>query len=290
MIKIFQVNDTNPDLLPTQLESFKKHLQEDFEFVVVNGGALTRDQNMSAEVTRVCRTLGVQVIDVQRDDEIEALWRKTINPGEGLFAQNGRFKQGIGGHPFNYLMQWAWQRVVAKETGLIAFVHTDVFLLEPIKFSDYLVDQPLCFVGQSEPNTDTPTAERLFHMWEPLLFADMSKLPDPEQINWFPNRVHGTWMDTGAQTYFYLKQHPDLKYLDIEQSGCVDDPDVDFHPARYQFFHPKVNGVFKKVLHYQSGSKWCTDMPNYWGFTKEQSDTYHAKKLAWARRMIGLEA
>ena len=288
MIKIFQVNDMNPELLPTQLESFKKYLQEDFEFVVVNGGMLSKDQSLSTEVTNVCRRLGIRVINIQRDSEIEALWARTINPGEQLFGSHGRFIQGKGGHPFNYLMQWAWQHVVTKEKGQIAFVHTDVFLIEPIKFSDYLVEQPLCFVGRSEPNTDTPEAERLFHMWEPLLFADVSKVPDPETINWFPARVHGTWMDTGAQTYFYLKQHPDLKYLNIAFVDHEDDPSTDFHPARYQFFYPEANGVSKKVLHYQSGSKWCTDMPNYWGFTKEQSDTYHARKLTWARKMIGL--
>ena len=64
-----------------------------------------------------------------------------------------------------------------------------------------------------------------------------------------------------------------------------DDPNVDFHPLRYTFFEMPDG---KKVFHYQSGSRWFTDMPTYKNFSAEKSDDYHAKKLAFARRVIGL--
>ena len=289
MIKIYQVNDINPELLETQLASFQKYLREDFEFIVVGNEDMSPDSPdllLAKQVREKCAELGIRTIKTMWDTEIENAWQKNASLHEYLFGNERRFRRGKGGDMFNYTLQWVWQRLMAREKGPVAFIHTDIFLVEPIKLTDYLVDQPLCCVVQSEPNTNHPEKPRLYHFWEALLLADPKRLPQPETMCWFPARVEGTWMDTGASTYHYWQAHPDLKMYDIPQYGCIDDPDVDFHPARYQWFHLGD----KKVLHYQSGSKWCTDMSydGCWKFTKEQSDEYHARKLAWARRLIGL--
>jgi hypothetical protein len=284
MIKIFQVNDINPDLLPLQVASFRKYMREDFEFIVLGSEVLSNNPEKAAEVSKVCRSLSIQTLEVPRDPAIEAAWQRGANPGEFLFhPKTGRFVTGKGGAAFNYMLQWAWERVLTKEPGPVCFIHTDVFLMESIKLTDYLREYSLCCVLHREKNTNHPE-DKLCFMWEALLLAKCPELPNPETTVWFPSRVEGTWLDTGGPTHYYLKAHPEIRLLEIPTSGCFDDPEVDFHPARYQFFHLGD----KRIFHYQSGSKWCTDMKGYWGFSKEKSDEYHAKKLAWTRNLIGL--
>lgn len=279
MIKIYQVNDINPELLEPQLLSFKKYMQEDFEFIVFNNEELSNDPELSKEVSNVCNDLGIQVIAAPRDSAIEAVWMS----GEGtisqrqIFSEAGRFNKGKGGDMFNYTLQWAWEKAITKERGPIAFIHTDVFLMEPIKLTDYLREQPLCSSFKSSDN--------ISHIWEALLLADIPKLPSPETMLWFPGFVEGEWFDTGGPTYHWLKAHPEVKYLRLGETNIADDPALDFHPSRYQFFELPDG---KKVFHYLSGSKWFTDMYSYQNFSVEKSNEYHEKKLAFARKVIGV--
>lgn len=260
-------------------------MQEEFEFIVFNTEALSADPVEAKKVTEACRALAIPTIEVMRDQAIEMNWIRRANLGNMLFRRNGRFMIGKGGYAFNYMLQWAWEKVISKQTGPIAFVHTDVFLIEPIKLTDYLKDYDLRCVINHQPNRKHPEEGEISYMWEALLLANMPKMPNADSMVWFPDTVEGSWTDTGGPTHYYMKAHPEVRILPTPQTGVEDDPAVDFHPARYQYFHLDD----KRVFHYQSGSKWCTDMNQYWNFTKERSDEYHAKKLAWTRRLVGLE-
>ena len=291
MIKVLSYNDANPELVELQISSFRKHMKEEVEFIMFNcEEGISKTPEESRKVAAICRSMGVKVIEIPRDSEIETIRDTLYSYGEHtLFGGGSRFVRGVGGDTPNYMLQWIWQRFICKETEPICLVHSDVFLMEPIKLTDYLQDYDLCSVfNYWDPN--------LTGLWEPFLLANPSKLPEPETVIWWPSIVEGTWTDTGGATYYYLKAHPEIKILKIHQSGCEDDSALDFHPARYQFFCPGAGKDFQEarqagapcVLHYQSGSKWCTDMENSWHMTKAQSDEYHEKKRAWARRLIGI--
>ncbi len=291
MIKVILCNDSSPEFVEPQYASFKKHLQEDFELVVVGSPTFGKKPDKAREVRDVCNSLSIPYIEVQRDAEIEATHLRMF-PREIIFGADGRYS--TYGNAGNYMMQWSWQRVAAVEKGLVCYVHSDVFLVEPIKFSDYLQEHSICCCVQHYPANEKHGP--LDFLWEPLLLADMSKLPNPETMVWWPSSVEGDWTDTGGQTYYYLKAHPEVKLRDIKQSGCGvktgpghlgedDDPNVDFHPARYRFMHLDD----KKVFHYLSGSRWCTEPGGTgWRFSQEKSDEYHAKKLAFTRKLIGI--
>ena len=302
-MKVFTANDCSPEFVELQYRSFEKYLHEPFEFFVFNcDPSITKTPEKSAQVNEICRSLGIPTINIPRDSDIERYWL-TLAPGHQLFNSDGRFVRGIGGDTFNYMLQWAWQRYFPLQQEEICFCHSDVFLIEPIRLSDYLVDHSLCAplshkdtgqaprrdgqqIGtgaQGEHDLTTPHSS-ITYLWEAFMLADLAKLPDIHTLEWWPNVVEGVWTDTGGRTHYWLKAHPEVKLLEIGQSGCHDDPNVDFHPSRYSFFHLGD----KKILHYYSGSRWCTNMPTYWGFSQQQSANYHARKLEWTRRMIGL--
>ena len=113
-------------------------------------------------------------------------------------------------------------------------------------------------------------------MHDALVLADMSRLPDANEINWWGSLVNGIATDIGGQTFFYLKNHPDLKVTHITPGYCQDDPTLDFHPSEYEVFSINDKPV---ALHYFRGSNW-----NY------RPDEYHEKKTAWLKRRLNLEA
>jgi hypothetical protein len=288
VIKIFTVNDCSPEFVELQVASFKKHLQEDFEYTVCNGGeTIGLKPDKAKEVSDVCRALSIPVIEIQRDEAVLAHHCGVPPNVDPVFAGNGRYRHiGPAG---NYVLQWTWEKIISKQRGAVAFLHSDVFLIEPIKFTDYLKEHMLCSVMQHTPKTDDrdrPVIPRIQidFLWEPFTLADMDRLPEPETMMWWPARIEGTWGDTGIQTYYYLKAHPEINLLEIRQGGYDDDAERDFHPTRYQFFH--IEG--KRVLHYMDGSRWCTDTAHNLNFSQEQSDEYHARKLAWTRKLIGV--
>lgn len=302
-MKVLVCNDCSPEFVELQFRSFEKYLQEPLEFIVFNcEREISKTPEKATLVADVCHSLGIQDVNIPRDKEIEDYWL-SIAPGYRLFGSDGRFERGVGGDTFNYMLQWVWQRYLPNEKGTVCFCHSDVFLIEPIRLSDYAQDYSLCAVLQHKLSHQQLTRsgkpvyaanpsefdaasehEPLTYPWEAFMLVKPEELPGMETMKWWPMMVEGTWTDTGGPTHYYFKAHPEIKLFDIPQSGCHDDPATDFHPSRYSFFHLGD----KRILHYYSGSRWCTNMQLYWGFNQQQSDDYHARKLEWAKRMVNL--
>ena len=288
MIKIFTVNSTCPQFVELQLTSFKKNLQEDFEYVVFNGEALNMDPEIGKEVSKICRSLSVRVVEIQRDQDLEARWSK-ISWGSKLFNDKGRFKEdaNVSSSCADYMQYWAWEKVISKEQGSILFTHSDMFLTEPIKLTDYLKEYPLCFVPRIGYPLPGVKLDPIIHMGEDFVLADISRLPSPETMNWFPalETVEGRVTIFGGCTYYWLHAHPEIKWLEIPVvDSNFDDPTVNFHPARYQFL--KLGD--KRILHYLSGSqvpcrKTATGHEHV---SIQEANEYHKKKMAWARQVI----
>lgn len=302
-MKLLVCNDCSPEFVELQVRSFQKYLQEPLEFIVFNcEREISKTPDKATEVEAISRSLGIQTINIPRDREIEDYWL-SIAPGYQLFSPDGRFCRGIGGDTFNYMLQWVWQRYLPNEKGTVCFCHSDVFLIEPINLTEFVENHSLAAVIQRKLShqqltrsgqpvyAGSPTEfdarsehETLVYPWEAFMLVKPQELPDMATMKWWPMLVEGTWTDTGGPTHHYFKAHPEIKLREIGQSGEHDDPNVDFHPSRYSFFHLGE----KRILHYYSGSRWCTNMPLYWNFSQQQSDDYHARKLAWAKRMVGL--
>ena len=281
-MKIFVCNDSSPELIEPQFDSFQKHLQEPFEMTLINSGRMAMLPAKSREVTEICNRLGIRVVETQRDEAIEKMRNDEFTYGhpDRIFQPEGMFT--TPGNAGNYLMQWSWEKVVCMEREPICFVHSDVFLIEPIRLSDYLAEHDICCVCPGKAATE---AHPEFHwLWEPLIVADMRRLPKPETMIWWPSRVEGEWTDTGGRTYYWLKEHPEVRVMALAEDGLDEDPAVDFSPARYRFIHLGN----KKVFHYYSGSRWCTDTVHGWNMPREVADEYHRKKMAWTRRLIGI--
>lgn len=261
MIKIFTSTCNRSELIELQLCSFKKHLQDDFELVVFNNSLL--DRRKDAEYDKInaeCHRLGLQVIDVERDQELanQSLETYPIFRGEGgvYWGPNSAAQ---------YADNWIWKHIISKETGTICLIHPDVFLIRNIKLSDYSEKYHLSFISQSRPGAGE-------YMHDAVVLANISKLPYSETINWCAGTINGVAVDGGGQTHYYLKAYPNLSLFRI---GISYEP----YPGREAYPPPDYEtfgfGDNHAMFHYRSVSNW-----------NNQSEGYHEEKISWLKRML----
>jgi hypothetical protein len=264
MIHIHAFTSNRPDFIELQVRSFQKYLQEDFTFTIFNNSKFDR-QNEYAGIEATCRKLGIPTWDVEKDDDLIARCN-AVEKSCTVFNNRGSWSNpNCAGC---YACCYVWEKYIAKQAGNVCLLHPDVFLDRPVWLSNYLNMTPLAFIPQTRPGLGG------LHMHDALVLADMSRLPEPETINWWGSLVNGIATDIGGQTYFYLKAHPELNPTLITPGYCQDNPELDFHPSEYEVF--SVNGA-PIALHYFRGSNW-----NY------RSEEYHKLKTEWLKRSLKL--
>lgn len=264
MIKIYTFTSNREDLISLQMQSFRQHLKEDFEFIVFNNAKLSGHSSYDG-INKESRAQGATVIDIPRIQELVDRCQQ-LEFACSIFNPSGVYSIANVAHA--YALCWAWENIISKERGPIAIVDSDVFLLHPLKLTDALYPHQLAGLHDGKPH---PDGTARMYMWPQLVLADMARLPEPETMNWWCGRVDGVPVDVGGQTYHYLQAHPNLDFFNFPRRHFPDCESCDFHPACYDEFY--LNGA--TVLHYRSGSNW-----NY------MSSDYHQKKTAWVKRRI----
>ena len=259
-LKIYTFVTNKPDFIELQYSSFNKHLKERFEFIVFNNAAMGNPGSYSA-ITQECRRLGLQTIDIQFD---RALVQRCEKLGDApVFRGDLRYRNT--NTACGYSVCWAWENIISKQDGPVCMLHHDMFLIEDVVLTAYLKNAELAFVPQDRPGVD-------LHLWEGFVLADVRFLPKPESINWWCGEVDGVSVDVGGQSYHYFKKHPEVRWRGFRPVHVEDNPDVDFHPSRYEYIYCENDRI---MLHYRSASNWMN-----------MSDDYHEKKTAWLRRQL----
>lgn len=267
MLKIFTFGANRPDFVELQLRSFHKHLQEPFDFTVFNNALYdsTGGANYNG-LHEVGRAQGIRVIDIQKEQRLVEVCQ-SMETSCPLFMHSGNYSNANVAHA--YALCWAWQNVISRERGPIAIMDSDVFLIEPVRLTDYIQDAVMANIPDGKPYQ----SEAVMYMWPTFMLADLARLPEPETLCWWCGRIKGVPVDVGGQTYHYFQAHPELKIFNIPRAHFSDNDAVDFHPANYdEFYLDKAT-----VLHYRSGSNW-----------NQRSGEYHAIKTAWLRSRMGV--
>jgi hypothetical protein len=268
VLKIFTISHTRPDFIDIQMRSFQKYLDESFEFVVLNNAAFNArayDSRNYEEINRQCALSGATVIDVIRDPVVERRCQDQETTCS-IFDSRGRYPNP--NVACSYPICWAWEKHISKVVGPVVLLHSDVFLTHSIRLTDTLQEHDICYIPQYRAGA----AE---YMWDAFFLADLSRLPQPETLDWWGGKINGVAVDVGGQTSRYLAAHQYLRPLRIHTPFIPDDPDTNFHPTNYEqlFFNERLFGI-----HYRSGSNW-----------NNFSAVYHEKKTKWLLEKLNLK-
>lgn len=269
MIRLFTFAHKRPDFIEMQLRSLEKNLTDEFELTVFNNAVFDSDRQASnyVAINEACFGLGIPVMAVQRDREIEERCqaledRVERNGGARVELFDGRGEYSNPNIACAYPLCWAWERIISRQDSPVCVIDSDMFLAQSGSLIENLSDTPLCFVPMTRPNG-------VLYMWNALVLADLARLPEPGSMDWWCGEVNGHSVDVGGQTHHYLKQHMAELRVGMIGSERVDDEAQTGHEVL------SIGGA--RLLHYLRGS-------NYNG----QSDEFHRAKTRMFKEMLGL--
>lgn len=263
MIKIYTFSHKRSDFIEMQLRSFHKNIEGQFEFIVFNNASFDKDKRNYNEIKNLCRKNNLTCIDVINDPEIVSSIHDLHK--EYIFNNIGEYSNPS--IACAYPLCWAWKHIISKSDDMICIIDSDMFFINKRNISKDLQTYDLMYMPQSRgPNGEVN------YMWNGISFMNLKLMPNKESIDWWCGFVEGQPADVGGQTHFYLKNHPELKKLELKVHYVGEDASCDFNPVNYEYFAIDEEKI---LIHMRGGSNWDNKSPEY-----------HIKKTAWFKKIL----
>lgn len=261
MINIYTFAHKRPDFIELQLKSFKKHLADDFNFIVFNNASFDLDKKNYNEIHNICRNNGLTCIDMKVDKPLVKSLESYDN--ERIFDNNGVYFNAVVACA--YPLCYAWRNLISENKGLACIIDSDMFYIKNENISEKLSKYDLLFLSQSSGHVK--------YMWNGILYMNLDAMENKKELNWWCGRIEGQPLDVGGHTYHYLNKYSkNLKIKHFGQEHIKEDSECDFFPPNYEYIG--VDGS-KSILHYRGGSNWDAKTPDY-----------HDKKTKWLIRKL----
>ena len=246
-VQIFTSVVNRPDFLEIQAKAFKKFLQDDYQFNVVDDSL---DEKISKEFKEVSEKYNI------------TYYKKPI-------VEERKIHTPISGSDHvDETIQWTFDEIIKKKhpNDVVFFSDSDMFLLEEFSIKDYMKGEIVAGHLQSRG--------LVRYIWNGIMFFDMSKIMkiDPD-LNFSHGVVDGEPTDTGGSLHYYFKRN-NINFKNINEGGTTPD-DCPEYPTEYKgieipvllnpdmWSQPKDGFQFElhlngKFLHYRAGTNWHT--------------------------------
>ena len=219
MIKIYTYSHNRPDLIEPQYESMKRHIKDDFEFIVFNNERAGSNPfsgykpERIQEINDVCESLGIQCIRVELDPEYQYI--------NGYKQFEGDSFTGDGSQVCGYSFTWGWQHYIVKNDCISILIDSDMFFIKDISFGEMMKDHNLAFIPSYRYSQKYSEKSRgqiaLRYPWNGLVIADIPNMPNPSELKWGLGIFNGQSCDVGGEGYQYLIDYEyqlKIRYLD----------------------------------------------------------------------------
>ena len=178
-----------PDFIEMQYKTFKKCLEDDYEFVVFNDA---RETIMVNQINDMCTQCKLRCIRIPQ--EIHSRPYLPRLPNDPLDRPNIRHANCV---------QYSMDILGFNHPGIVFIIDSDMFLIRRFNISQYMRDKHIAsFIKTS--------GEKVWYVCPALCMFDMNTLPDKRSMNFNCGEVHGESVDSGGWTYLYLIAHPEL--------------------------------------------------------------------------------
>jgi hypothetical protein len=187
-----------PDFIEMQDKTFKKFVQDEYEFVVFNDA---RDQNMANQINDMCVQCGIQCIRIPQEIHTRPYLPRL--PKDPLHRPNIRHAN---------CTQYSLDILGFDHDGIVLIIDSDMFLTRPFHISEYMNDKDIVALIKGSKGSNN---KEVSYLCPALCFLRMDKLSDKRSLNFNCGRADGASVDSGGWTYFYLKKHPDLRVVGV---------------------------------------------------------------------------
>jgi hypothetical protein len=239
MIRIYAMTANRPEFIPWQHRSLVRFLSEPFEYVVINNG---KGQHAN-DIDHACQAINVAHVRVS-------------SPRHDLAGE---------GHIRSF--EFCRDNYLKNDSDISCIIDGDMFLAKPFNIREWLGHNMLAGLSQAHGHVR--------HFFSGIIFMDLARLPDREQFSIGGGVVDGQGCDVGGQSYYYLRDHPQVPVRWMGCSGQIMDRmnNLDQLPANMLPSYKSAYAVEileRAWLHHREGSKW-----------DNQDDTFYAGKAQW---------
>jgi hypothetical protein len=228
-VKIYTCTHNRPDFIRLQYEAIKRHVKDDFEFIVFNnerpGGDGGYEESKISEIDSICEEIGVESIRVELVPELKYL--NSVKMFEDDSYTNGN-------NACAYSFTWIWKNYVAKNDCLTVMIDSDMFFIRDINLNEEMGDSNFAYVPsyrylEQYKGPESPGKLALKYPWNGIVFAKPHELPNPESISWGCGHVDGIAVDVGGEAHTYLEENKEkIKEKYIDQWGLLVDLEAPF--------------------------------------------------------------
>lgn len=279
-VKIYTYSHNRPDFIKLQYETIKRHVKDDFEFIVFNnerpGGDGGYDEIKIGEISQICEELNIECIRVELDPDLKYL--NGIKMFEGDSYLNGN-------NACAYSFTWGWKKYIANNNCLSVIIDSDMFFIRDISLNDEMEGYNFAYVPsyrylEQYKNPENPGKLAFKYPWNGIIFAKPHELPNVQDLSWGCGYVEGIAVDVGGEAYMYLERNKDeIKERYIDQWGVLVDVQAPYevnYSGCGQMFADFDNGEVEIKDYQESNLRTFphqTERENYWEYVYENFDT-----------------
>ncbi|MDH8702281.1 hypothetical protein M2138_001641 [Dysgonomonadaceae bacterium PH5-43] len=225
MVKIYSFHN-KVDYIRCQNKLFKKFITEEYQFFAVNTAESYEDKKLIKE-------------ECDRE-EVSCIELPFLNTHSTPSARN------------SIPLQWVWDNYIVNDESTTVIMDSDMFLLTPFNFTDFLGDNDIAGV-----------INKRAHIWYPWngLSIFSGNLPDKNTMNFREGLIDGVYVDVSGNLYHYIQKHSKLKVKNIYDGGFICSKNKNRHllpdvlKERYEdVFLSQIFG--QAFFHIRGGSNW----------------------------------
>lgn len=236
MIKIYTFPDKRFDFINLQLKSLKDFCKDDFELIIMNNGSSTE-------------RIDAIKLEAEKNNLTHHFIENPIHSDPTIACA----------YPINQTLKKFIQQ--EKEADLSIIIDSDMFLIQPFSFTDFVEDYEIAAVKQRR-------GDDINYIWNGIVIINHKTIQHLQELDFGYQIINGHHMDVGGNTYFFFKKYPDTKIKNILHTSHI-------HPKNRNIkAFPKeilleydIEYCFElyesSILHYGRGSNWDGMPPDY---------------------------
>jgi glycosyltransferase involved in cell wall biosynthesis len=214
-VRLFSFQYNRPDFLEFQWRLLEKFLLDDYELIVLNDAT---DPNLEIAIETICKKNQIRHIRFEPEwhtidpfnqylcdtlKEAHISYRSIFNLSEEE-ASAEKISQ-YPGIRHNHVIQYALDHFGYDHDDIVTLLDHDLFPTRPFSVRALLENTPLIGIERT-------AAPDIAYIWVPFAAFDPKRLPSVRDLKFRCDVIEGRYYDTGASSYHYLKNHPEVAY------------------------------------------------------------------------------
>lgn len=217
-VRILTFHYNKPEFIELQYLAFKKFSRDDFEMIVFNDASnMIHEKN----IKNMCDRYQIKCVRFEqawhKNDPLNNYVRECLNnPSCYSHLNFGDDVSAQASVRHCHVIQYALDHYGYKHDDAVVILDGDCFPIRELSIRDWLQSSDITAIQKliSEDNID--------YLWVVFIAFNPSRLPDLDQLKFHVDVINNKLHDSGAHSYYYLQDHPNLKvrkYLSDRSTG-----------------------------------------------------------------------